>query len=157
MTKSISDGSENALKLDLYSLADTQELEEVIGCCEGKHIQQVVYSTYHKGMTRVCFGCMQVDTTIDLNKIEQKPPTKLAEQILNEPAPHKEWLKPSEIAERNLIVNSKGKGDYRYILRLIKSGKLPARNWAEQGEKPYWLVSYFEIMKYNEMLRQGVI
>ena len=76
---------------------------------------------------------------------------------LNEPAPHKEWLKPSEIAERNLILNSKGKGDYRYILRLIKSGKLPARNWAEQGEKPYWLVSYFEIMKYNEMLRQGVI
>lgn len=74
--------TENALKLDLYNLADTQELEKVIAHCEGKHVQQVMYSAYHKGMTRICFGCMQVDTTIDLKNIKQKPPTKLVERIL---------------------------------------------------------------------------
>jgi len=59
--------SENALKLDLYSI-QPDELDEMVGRCEGKHIQQVVYSTYHKGFTRVCFGCMQVDTTIKLER-----------------------------------------------------------------------------------------
>lgn len=61
--------TENALRLDLYSLANTQELEEIIEKCEGKHVQQVVYSTYHKGMTRICFGCMEVTTTIPITKL----------------------------------------------------------------------------------------
>ncbi len=55
--------TDNALKLDLYYITPN-ELDEIVERCEGKHTQQVVYSTYHKGFTRICFGCMQVDTTI---------------------------------------------------------------------------------------------
>lgn len=61
---------ENTLRLDLFSVADIQELQEIIARCEGKHVQQVAYSTHHKGMTRICFGCMTVDSTLPLNVIK---------------------------------------------------------------------------------------
>lgn len=32
--------------------------------CEGKHLQQVVYSTFHDGLTQICFGCGKVRSTI---------------------------------------------------------------------------------------------
>lgn len=32
--------------------------------CEGKHAQQVAYSTFHDGLTQVCFGCMAVRSTL---------------------------------------------------------------------------------------------
>jgi hypothetical protein len=34
-------------------------------CQSSNHIQQVAYSTYHKGITQVCFDCMEVRTCID--------------------------------------------------------------------------------------------
>ena len=34
--------------------------------CEGKHVQQVVYSTYHSGLTQICFGCKKIRTTIEI-------------------------------------------------------------------------------------------
>lgn len=68
----------------------------------------------------------------------------------------KQWLKPSEIAERGLIVNSVGNADYRFIVRLINQGRLKAKVWAEgdysaYGQKPrkYYLVSVEEIERYN--------
>jgi len=65
---------------------------------------------------------------------------------------NKEWFKPSELAKYNLITNSKGKGDYRYVLKLIKNGKLKARDWSSTGNKPYWLVHWTEITNYNNEL-----
>ena len=64
-----------------------------------------------------------------------------------------EWLKPSEIAKNGLITNSKGKGDYRYVLRLIKANKLKARNWALSGDKPYFMVHVDEIERYRKEWR----
>lgn len=32
--------------------------------CEGKHIQQVVFSTYHNALTQICFGCKMIRTSI---------------------------------------------------------------------------------------------
>lgn len=68
----------------------------------------------------------------------------------------KNWLKPSEIAELGLIVNSKGKADYRFIVRLINQGKLKAKTWASadysahgQATRNYYLVHVDEIAKYN--------
>jgi hypothetical protein len=68
----------------------------------------------------------------------------------------KNWLKPSEIAEQGLILNSKGKPDYRFIVRLINQGRLKAKTWAEadysaHGQQPrkYYLVHIDEITKYN--------
>lgn len=32
--------------------------------CEGKHTQQAIYSTFHDGLTQICFGCKKVRSTI---------------------------------------------------------------------------------------------
>ena len=45
------------------------QIEKWIGCCEGKHIQQVVYSTYHKALTQVCFGCKRIRTSIKSKEV----------------------------------------------------------------------------------------
>lgn len=67
------------------------------------------------------------------------------------------WLKPKDIADRGLILDSKGNGSYRHVLRLINSGRLKARTWTQQGvgddkKKDYYVVSIDEIARYNEAL-----
>lgn len=62
----------------------------------------------------------------------------------------KDWYKPSEIAERMLIVNTKGKPDYHYVLRLIKGGHLQAKNLG-LGKTPYFVVSAKEIQRFNAL------
>lgn len=44
---------------------DIKDLMIQIKDCEGKHIQQVSFSTYHKALTQVCFGCKKVRTMIN--------------------------------------------------------------------------------------------
>ena len=43
---------------------DKGMVEQCIACCEGEHIQQVVYSTYHKALTQICFSCKKVRTSL---------------------------------------------------------------------------------------------
>jgi len=62
----------------------------------------------------------------------------------------KDWYKPSEIAEQAMIKNSVGKGDYRFIIRLIKNGRLKSETWNTAGDKSYYIVSHDEIKRYNE-------
>ncbi len=42
--------------------------EEAVKChikgCEGKHIQQVAYSSYHDALTQVCFNCKKIRTSM---------------------------------------------------------------------------------------------
>jgi len=48
-----------------YKYIKTQE--EVRFCikqCEGRHTQQVVYSTFHDALTQVCFGCKKIRTNL---------------------------------------------------------------------------------------------
>jgi len=48
-----------------------ENVESHIEGCEGKHIQQVIYSTYHKALTQICFGCKKIRTSLteeDLKK-----------------------------------------------------------------------------------------
>jgi hypothetical protein len=33
-------------------------------CSEEDHVQQVAYTTYHDGLTQICFSCGAVRTTI---------------------------------------------------------------------------------------------
>ena len=68
-----------------------------------------------------------------------------------------EWFKPKAIADLGLILDSNGNKSYRHVLRLIKTGKLKARVWAEQGtgdgsKKEYYMVHADEIHRYNESL-----
>lgn len=34
--------------------------------CEGKHKQQIAYSSYHDALTQVCFGCNKVRTNLKI-------------------------------------------------------------------------------------------
>lgn len=67
----------------------------------------------------------------------------------------KKWLRPREIAKLGLIKNSTGgdnvESNYNFILKLIKTGKLKARDYSH-AEKPYYLVSEDEIKRYHKEL-----
>jgi hypothetical protein len=39
--------------------------KHIVGC-EGKHIQQAIYSTFHDALTQICFGCKMIRTNIEL-------------------------------------------------------------------------------------------
>ena len=43
---------------------EKSDLIKQIDECEGKHTQQAIYSTFHSGLTQVCFGCRKVRSTI---------------------------------------------------------------------------------------------
>ena len=58
---------EEDLKKDEFKLKhmSKENVEHHIGFCEGKHIQQVVYSTYHRALTQICFGCKRIRTSLN--------------------------------------------------------------------------------------------
>jgi len=41
-----------------------EEIKKQIKECEGKHVQQIAYSSYHDALTQVCFGCNKVRTSL---------------------------------------------------------------------------------------------
>ena len=49
-------------------MPNLQTVELYIRKCEGKHIQQVVYSSYHSALTQICFGCKKIRTTIEIEE-----------------------------------------------------------------------------------------
>ena len=50
-----------------YKNLNTQdEVRNHIRDCEGRHSQQVAYSTFHDSLTQVCFGCRAVRTNIKI-------------------------------------------------------------------------------------------
>ncbi len=54
-----------------YEYCETQEeVRERIQECEGKHMQQVAYSTFHDALTQICYGCMKIRTNIKLGDLE---------------------------------------------------------------------------------------
>jgi hypothetical protein len=49
----------------IYEHIKTQEeVRKHIQGCEGRHTQQAIYSTFHDGLTQVCFGCKRIRSTI---------------------------------------------------------------------------------------------
>jgi len=51
-------------RLMVLRLHTKKQVEEEIENCEGNHIQQVIYSTYHKALTQICFGCGVIRTSL---------------------------------------------------------------------------------------------
>lgn len=43
-------------------LVSQEAVRKQIQKCEGKHSQQVVYSTFHDCLTQVCYGCKKIRT-----------------------------------------------------------------------------------------------
>ena len=52
------------MMLEYVYIPKTEDLIEQIKECEGRHTQQAVYSTFHAGLTQVCFECLAVRSTI---------------------------------------------------------------------------------------------
>ena len=44
------------------------EVREHIKSCEGRHSQQVAFSTFHHALTQVCFGCRVIRSSIKITK-----------------------------------------------------------------------------------------
>jgi len=52
-----------------YEFLEKQEdVRKHIRECEGKHIQQAVYSTFQDALTQVCFECKKIRSTIKIEK-----------------------------------------------------------------------------------------
>lgn len=62
------------------------------------------------------------------------------------------YFKPSEIAQQGLIVNTKGKSDYKFVLRLINSGKLPSIIINSSEKLQYKAVAEDDVNQYNDNL-----
>jgi len=56
------------MKIDFGSLTWVRNM---IRECEGKHIQQVAYSTYHDAMTQICFGCGKISTSLPIEEVQE--------------------------------------------------------------------------------------
>lgn len=41
-----------------------QTISKQIEECEGHHVQQAVFSTFHNALTQVCYGCLKVRSNI---------------------------------------------------------------------------------------------
>lgn len=55
---------EPKLNFEYEYVKNKADLIQQIDSCEGRHTQQAIYSTFHSGLTQVCFGCMKIRSTI---------------------------------------------------------------------------------------------
>jgi hypothetical protein len=50
-----------------YEYIEKQEdVRKHIQECEGRHAQQVAYSTFHDAFTQICFGCKKVRSSLKI-------------------------------------------------------------------------------------------
>jgi len=54
------------MTFEFEQLKTQEEVRKYIRNCEGRHPQQVVYSTFHDALTQVCFGCRKIRSNIKL-------------------------------------------------------------------------------------------
>jgi hypothetical protein len=47
-------------------LPTIEAVRQQIKKCEGKHSQQVAYSTFHDALTQICFGCRKVRSSLKI-------------------------------------------------------------------------------------------
>jgi len=52
------------MTLDYEYVEKHEDVRKHIQRCEGKHAQQVVYSTFHDALTQICYGCKKVRSNI---------------------------------------------------------------------------------------------
>lgn len=52
------------MKFDYIYCPTQEQVRKHIQNCEGKHIQQVAYSTFHDSLTQICFGCKKIRSNI---------------------------------------------------------------------------------------------
>ena len=52
------------MKFDFEHFNTMEEVRKHIQECEGHHKQQVAYSTFHDGLTQICFGCKKIRSSL---------------------------------------------------------------------------------------------
>ncbi len=57
--------------MEIRTITQTQ-VKKAIKRCEGKHIQQIAYSSYHDALTQICFGCGMVRTSLKPHQIKSE-------------------------------------------------------------------------------------
>lgn len=55
------------MKFDYEYYETQEEVRQHAKNCEGKHSQQVAYSTFHDSLTQICFGCKKIRSNIKIN------------------------------------------------------------------------------------------
>jgi len=60
------------MKLELVHYNNQEFIKQCIKDCEGKHIQQIAYSSYHDALTQICFGCKKIRTSLKEDDVKQK-------------------------------------------------------------------------------------
>ena len=68
--------------------------------------------------------------------------------------PDKEYL-PLEVAKLGFIRSRLNIGSYARVLRLIKAGRLQARNYEINAKKPYWVIRGKWIIDYLNEYEPG--
>jgi hypothetical protein len=48
------------------------KVKDAIKECEGKHVQQIAYSSYHEAFTQICFGCNKIRTSLKKDEVVTK-------------------------------------------------------------------------------------
>lgn len=48
------------ITFELEKLMTQEEVRKHVQGCEGKHAQQVAYSTFHDALTQICYGCRKI-------------------------------------------------------------------------------------------------
>lgn len=57
------------MKLEYDYFDNIKDLLIQIKDCEGKHRQQVSFSTYHSALTQVCFDCKKVRSMLKIDDV----------------------------------------------------------------------------------------
>lgn len=60
------------MQFDYEYLSTIEEVREQIQKCEGHHMQQVAYSTFHDALTQICYGCKKIRTNLYLGEKVKK-------------------------------------------------------------------------------------
>ena len=53
------------MKFEFEEMNTQEEVRNYIQECEGKHKQQVCYSTFHDALTQICYGCKKIRSNIN--------------------------------------------------------------------------------------------
>lgn len=57
------------MEFEVVFCNDQEAVKSHIKECEGKHIQQISYSSYHDALTQVCFGCKKIRTSLKESEV----------------------------------------------------------------------------------------
>jgi hypothetical protein len=55
---------QNKKQFEYEHLETQEEVRRHIQECEGKHRQQVAYSSFHDALTQICYGCKKIRTNL---------------------------------------------------------------------------------------------